>query len=222
MSKSKYLLASCLVAAFMTTSAFALGVPDSPKPKKEKKKATKEEAKTEEVKPAETKPAEAQPADAKPAAPVAMRTVKLPKSAWENGGFASAKVGDWVEYEYTAMAGMKSRQEIVELGDHTVTTLTKMTVAGQTNESKVQSIYSEPDPAAENAPDGKQKFEVKKVDDKATVGGKEYPAVRYETYADGKLSAKSWIAKDLPLGGMVKTEGPDGKAYLIMSAFGRK
>src|SRR5687767_9634596 len=59
MSKLTFALACCLIAGFVSTSSFALGVGDVPRPKKEKKKEEKKESpKKEEAKKSEAKPTE--------------------------------------------------------------------------------------------------------------------------------------------------------------------
>ena len=61
-----------------------------------------------------------------------------------------------------------------------------------------------------------------RADDKVKIGDKgEFAATRTESYEDGKLIAKTWTCKDVPLGGLVRGEGPDGKAYQQLVNFGR-
>jgi hypothetical protein len=156
-------------------------------------------------------------------APGGVHQVQVVKSAWGEGGMGNAKAGDWVEYEYPAQEmKMKVRQEVLEIGDHFIVMSSKNDVNGAVTEQKMKMIYNQPDPELPKTEEEKLKWEVKKFDDKVTVGGKEFSAVRHETYIDGKLSAKVWISKDLPLGGIARSEGADGVTNMIMTAYGRK
>jgi hypothetical protein len=149
--------------------------------------------------------------------------MKLPKSLWaQTKDFY--KAGDWVEYEMPAVPGYKSRQEVVEVGDNFVVLDTKTTMAGQTTQQKSKMSYTEPDPPEQKTEEEeKQKVEKKEFADKVTVKDKgEVAATRHEMYLNGKLVSKSWVSKDLPLGGMVKTEDADGKVLQVMTAYGRK
>lgn len=228
------LFAILALFAVATPSAFSFDVP-GPKPKKEKKKADTTDTAPADSKPADSKPADdtAKPADdtkpaaqdAPPAKPVVAQDMefKFPKSIWESSGASALKVGDWIETEMAMIPGSKSRQEVVEVGDHYTVVLTKSTMMGQQSEQKMKTIYSEPDPdpkAVEKQRE-EQKIEVKDFDDKITIKGKEVAAKRHEVYANGKLMSKAWISKDIPLGGVVKTEGPDGKTVTSISDFGR-
>jgi hypothetical protein len=236
------LFAMMALFAVATPAAFSFDVP-GPKPKKEKKKKDEPAADTADSKPADnSKPADTQkPADAapksddtaaqKPAAqeappakPVVVQDMefKFPKSIWESSGASAMKVGDWVESEMAMIPGSKSRQEVVEVGDHYTVVLTKSTMMGQQSEQKMKTIYSEPDPDPKLVEKQReeQKIEVKDFDDKISIKGKEVSAKRHEVYANGKLVSKSWVSKEVPLGGMVKTEGADGKAITAITDFG--
>src|SRR5262249_13334369 len=132
------------------------------------------------------------------------------------------KVGDWVETDMPMMAGSKSRQEVIEVGDHFTVVKTKQTMMGQTSEQTIKSVYSEPDPdkAAVDKQRAELKIETKEIPDKITIKGKELPATRYEVYQDGKLTSKSWVCKDVPLGGAVKAEA-QGQVMSQITDFGR-
>jgi hypothetical protein len=151
-----------------------------------------------------------------------IQEVKLPKSAWDKqeGNF---KVGDWVEYSYPAVADMKMRMEVLEVGDHSLVMSTKSIMAGNTTETKIKQIYSEPDPQLQQKEGEKIKWETKEFSDKVDVPGKgNVAATRYETHIDGKLTGKMWVSKEVPCGGMVKGEDPDGKVTMQLTGFGRK
>jgi hypothetical protein len=151
--------------------------------------------------------------------------IKVPKSLWEpTVKTVDVKVGDFIEYEMPAAPGMKTRMEVLELGDHTMTMLSRQNIPGMgVQESKMKQIFSEPDPESKGQVEQiKKKIETKTFDDKVKIGDKgEFAATRTESYEDGKLIAKTWTCKDVPLGGLVRGEGPDGKAYQQLVNFGR-
>jgi hypothetical protein len=149
--------------------------------------------------------------------------MKLPKSAWDKMGDSIYKAGDWVEYEYPQVAGMTTRMECLEVGDHFVVLKTASTVAGQTTISTGKMIYSEPDPEVKDVEQEKHKMETKEYSDKVDVKDKgNVAATRYETFMDGKLMAKSWVSKEVPMGGMVRAEDADGKVSMQLKAYGKK
>jgi hypothetical protein len=153
--------------------------------------------------------------------------LKMPRSAWDAAGtyFKDMKVGDFIEMGRPETPGMKDRTEVVEVGDHTVTTLSRIVIPGQpTHESKTKQIFSEPDPEVKEVKEEKNehKFENKTFDDKVKIGNKgEFAATRTESYMDGKLVMKMWGCKEVPLGGMVKMEDPDGNVMQQLLDFGR-
>jgi hypothetical protein len=220
------LLALC---CFAGPAAIAFDVPN-PKPKKEKKKND-----TQDAAPADSKPADSQPAqDKKPAADAdapppqtgqagAVFELKMPKSMWEKSGIKDLKVGDWLESSSPMMGDSKSRMEVIEIGDHYTLVMTKMTMMGNTTEQKMKTVYSDPDPENKDAEKQRKelKIETKEFDDKVKVGDKEVGATRYETYQDGKLVSKSWISKEVPLGGGVRVEDGTGKLISVATGFGR-
>jgi hypothetical protein len=153
-----------------------------------------------------------------------MTEIKVPKSLWDKTDYyKNIKVGDFLEYETPEMPGMKSRMEVTEIGDHTLTMLTKQTIPGVgVQEAKSKQIFSEPDPETKDVKDDGEKVTTKTFDDKIKIGSKgEFAATRTECYQGNKLLSKTWTCKDVPLGGMVKGEGPDGKAYTQLVDFGR-
>jgi len=162
-------------------------------------------------------------ADTPPATAPQSMELKFAKSLWESSGADKMKAGDWAEYEMPAIPGSKSRQEVVEVGDHYTVVLTKGSMMGQKQEMKTKTVYSEPDPdkAAVEKQQKELKMEYKEADDKIKVGDKELAVKRHEVYQDGKLASKSWISKELCLnGGVVRAEGPDGSVYTLLVGFG--
>lgn len=245
-SKAFLAVVTVSLLGFATPTVFGLDMPN-PKPKKDKKK--KDDAasgdsttKTDSTAPAKSdstaapaakddapakddtaaKTADAPPPAAAPAAPQTME-IKVAKSFWETSGAKDMKVGDWIEGEMPMVPGSTSRQEVIEVGDHYTVTLNSSTMMGQKQQSKMKMIYSEPDPDPKAVEKQKQdlKMETKEFADKMTIKGKELTCMRYETYQDGKLVAKSWVSKDVPLGGALKSEMADGKVASIITDFGR-
>ena len=227
-----------------TPSVFALDMP-GPKPKKDKKKDKADPAATD-SKPADapaksdnaaapaakddTKAADAPaktddapPPAAAPAAPPQTIEMKFPKSLWETSGAKDMKVGDWIEGEMPMVPGAKSRQEVLEVGDHYTVVNAKSTMMGQTTEQKMKTIYSEPDTDPKDVEKQRKdlKIETKEFADKLSIKGKDVACTRYETYQDGKLVSKAWVSKEVPLGGAVKAEMADGKVASIITDFGR-
>jgi hypothetical protein len=149
--------------------------------------------------------------------------MKVPKSLWDNAYIKDMKVGDFLEYEVPLAPGMRMRSEVLEIGDHTLTMLSRTNFNGEVTEGKSKQIYSEPDPETKPVKEeNNKKFVTKTFDDKIKIGDKgEFAAVRTESYEDDKLVSKMWSCKDVPLGGMVRVEGADGKAMQQLVNFGR-
>lgn len=144
--------------------------------------------------------------------------IKMPKSTWDKKS-GDYKAGDFVEQEFPATPGMKMRKEILEVGDHFIVISTKTIVSGHTMEQKAKWLFTEADPDKTVLSD--KKIETKEAADTVKVGDKELSATRYEAYIDGKFTGKSWISKEIPIDGLAKAEGPDGKATLVTTSFGR-
>src|SRR5471030_3123013 len=68
-----------------------------------------------------------------------------PKGGWEKFDRASAKVGDFSEYDLAIAVGGKMRQEIVSVGDHKIVAEETITANGTTKKSKTAFIYDGPD-----------------------------------------------------------------------------
>ena len=246
-SKAFLAVITASLLGFATPTVFGFDVPN-PKPKnKDKDKKKKDDAAGTDSKPADTtaktdapaKTDNAAPAakddtaaknDAPPAAPapaaappVQTMELKFPKSLWETSGAKDLKVGDYVEGESPLNPGTKSRQEVLEVGDHYTLVSAKTIMPTMTFEQKMKTIYSEPDPdpKAVEKQRADEKIETKEFADKLTIGGKEVACTRYESYKDGKLQVKSWVSKEVPLGGVVKTEMADGKVVTVTTGFGR-
>jgi len=151
-------------------------------------------------------------------APGAVMEAKMPKSMWDkvNGNF---KTGDFVEQEIPSNPGMKMRKEVIEAGDHFIVVNTKVIMNGNTTaETKAKWVFTEPDTGKVQSD---KKIETKEASDTVKVAGKELSATRYESYIDGALTGKSWMSKDIPIDGIAKCEGADGKTTLLTVDFGR-
>jgi hypothetical protein len=156
------------------------------------------------------------PPASNPATTTSVHESHAPRSSWEKSGMGSSKIGDFVEYEYPAVVGMKNRQEVVEIGDHTLTLESTSNFNGKKTTTRVKMIFSEPDGKVEG-----KNVEVKEFPDSATVPKGMFTGTRYESYIDGKLTGKSWMSKDVPVTGIVKVEGADGKVAMILTDYGR-
>ncbi|MEI6233464.1 MAG: hypothetical protein WCT04_10455, partial [Planctomycetota bacterium] len=147
-------------------------------------------------------------------------------SAWAeevDNPFKSVKVGDWVEYtSHTDANGMKMdskmKQTVTAKTDKEVTVKFDTEMAGQTksNEQKIDLTkkYDMNDLPAGMPATMKPKVEkLKEGDEKVTVNGKEYAAHWIEnkiTLHMGEIKmdmqAKTWIAKDAPMSGLIKMD----------------
>lgn len=247
-SKAFLAVVTVSLLGFATPAVFGFDVPN-PKPKNKDKDKDKKKnndaasgdskaadstaksdnsapAKSDNSAPAAKDDSAAKTADAPPPAqtmPAQTLEVKFPKSLWETSGAKDMKAGDWVEGEMPMVPGSKTRQEVLEVGDHYTVVVNKSTMMGTTTEQKMKTIYSEPDPdpKAVEKQRQEQKIETKEFADKLTIKGKEVACTRYETYQDGKLVSKSWVSKDVPMGGAVKAEMADGKVVSAITDFGR-
>ncbi len=160
--------------------------------------------------------------DPTPAPPVRTMEVKLPKNSWESSHANAMKVGDWIEVEMTLVQGTKMRQECIEVGDHYTVMLVRSSIGGRQMEQKIKSLYTEANPDEEEAAKlrKEQNIEIKDIDDKVKVKDKEVSAKRHEVYQNGKLTSRTWISAEIPMGGQVKTEGADGKIVTQITDYG--
>jgi hypothetical protein len=169
----------------------------------------------------------AQPSTAEipaPAGTIEAPAVKQPKSRWSADGFDKYRVGDFVEYDTETLPGLKThlRKEILSVGDHRYTELVTTTISGaEGTKTAIKTTYefTEADAPADLKDLAK---DIRPFDDKVTVNGRELKAIRKERYDNGKLVNISWYSTEVPLDGLVKTEGPDKKLTLQLVDFGRK
>lgn len=210
-----YLVLGLLLAGlFAAPSAHALNIPGvREKTKKERKKA---EAKTEEAAPAEAKTEEATAETKKdeakteeaPAAPVAAPAgevqkseVTMSKEAFDT--FKDVKKGTFVEYAYPAVPNSKMRYEVLEKTADSITILSTTDMAGTVQK-------------------GETKYVMKEESAKVEAAGKSFDCTVTETKVGGVSSGKSYHSKQVPplMGGLVKTEGADGKPAMVLTSYG--
>ncbi|MBI3830403.1 MAG: hypothetical protein HY291_12860 [Planctomycetes bacterium] len=203
------LFSVCCAWVFTPASAHALSIPGV----KDKEKKTEEkkapEAKTAEQPAAQsekkTEPAAApknEEAPAPAAGNVSTSETTISKEAWDE--YKKYKVGAFVEYSMPAQADMKMRYEVLEVTDTTMTILTTTSSPQFKQQAKIKYVLK-----ADST-------------EKVSAAGKEFTATKTETTTDGKLTMRSWTTKEIPqfMGGVVKTEGGDGKVMMVLSAYG--
>lgn len=204
------LLAFFCTACFAPRSAHALNIPgvkDKKKEDEEKKRKEEERKKKEEEnnKAAEAKTAEAaDPAKEEAAAPAtdgAMSEMTINAETWAL--YKAYKVGTFVEYSMPAQEGMKMRYEVAEVGANFVVINTITSSPQFKQEAKVKYVLSE-------------------ATEKVSAAGKEFTATKSEMKTNGQVVSRSWTSKEIPQigGGLIKSEGADGKASMILSAYG--
>lgn len=212
-----YLVLGLLLAGLCAApSAHALNIPGvREKTKKERKK--KDEAKTEEAAPEEAKTGDTAPAEAKnddakaeaaPAAPAAAPAgmalkseVTITKEAFET--YKDVKKGAFVEYAYPAVPNSKMRYECIEKTVDSITILSITDMAGTVQK-------------------GETKYVVKEETAKVDAAGKSFDCTVSETKTGGVFSGKTYYSKQVPplMGGLVKTEGADGKPAMVLTSYG--
>lgn len=145
---------------------------------------------------------------------VMVTEIKLPKGVALHHYWNTGKVGDWAEYQVAG--GLVSRREIADLTDDGMIELNSINVAGMQIRTGLKFLFTQPDPIVDKkavAP------EVKKTKERVKVGDKELDCEVTELeVAGGK--ARSWMSKEVPLGGLVKAEF-GGMVSMQLKAFGR-
>ncbi|MCW8131717.1 MAG: hypothetical protein KIS92_15330 [Planctomycetota bacterium] len=209
-------LLTCFCAAcFAPRSAHALNIPgvkDKKKEEEEKKRKEEERKKKDEE---DKKAAEAEakadapapaPAPAKedagePAAAGSISEMSIGDEAW--AVYKAFKPGTFVEYSMPEQEGMKMRYEVTEVGENFIVINTITSSPQFKSEAKIKYVHNT-------------------ATEKVSAAGKEFNATRSDTKAEGKVVARSWTSKEIPqlAGGLVKTEGPDGKTTMILSSYG--
>ena len=140
------------------------------------------------------------------------------ENAWK-----TAKIGDWVEYKSVADMGtmkMESsmKMEVVKKDEKTVTIKTEMAANGQKMPGQDMTIPLDVPAGDPQMPPGAKLEKVAEGDEKITVGGKEYACHFVKNKVTMVMEIPNmpkqemeqittvWTSKDVPCGGMVKTE----------------
>lgn len=149
------------------------------------------------------------------------------RAADEGNPYANAKVGDWTEYKtVNKVMGMTfestSKMVVTAKTDKQLTykVTSKQTLNGKEFESPPQDVTidltAKYDPTqVPKTPEAKQDVKMEKTEgkEKIKVGGKEFDCTWTNIKTTIKQNdmvieteMKTWISKDVPLGGAVKTE----------------
>jgi hypothetical protein len=138
----------------------------------------------------------------------------LPRSDWEKGKFNQARIGDFVEYQ-TGDGERMYRRTVEELGDHTLVVLETKFGNRKGPTSHISYSFELPDetPGPGNS--------VRESADRIDVLGQSTAATLREVVYKNKPLERSWYSDDVPLGGLVKHVGGDGKIKQVLSAYGR-
>lgn len=140
------------------------------------------------------------------------------ENAWK-----TAKIGDWIEYKSVAdMGAMKMestmKMEVVKKDDKTVTIKNEMSANGQKMPAQEMAIPLEVPAGEPQMPPGAKMEKLAEGDEKITIGGKEYNCHFVKNKVTMTMEIPNmpkqnmeqtttvWTCKDVPCGGMVKTE----------------
>lgn len=127
--------------------------------------------------------------------------VTITKEAFE--AYKDVKKGTFVEYAYPAVPNSKMRYECIEKTADSVTVLTTTDMAGTVQK-------------------GETKYVVKDESAKVEAAGKSFDCTVSETKTGGVPTGKTYYSKQVPalMGGLVKTEGADGKPSMVLTSYG--
>jgi hypothetical protein len=140
--------------------------------------------------------------------------LKFCRSDWERLKFNQAKVGDYVEYQIND--GKRScRRKVEEIGDHLL--VVEETQTGS-RKAPVSHIHYSFELADEITGPGNS---IRESSDRIEVLGQLMPTRLREVVYKNKALEQSWYADDVPLGGLVKHVGGDGKVKQVLTAYGR-
>jgi hypothetical protein len=143
-----------------------------------------------------------------PPTPVNVGPIPMVAEAWEKMWYKDAKVGDMAEYENSQNTMAREQWEITEASPTSVTVKLTLVFGGNpvsiTNTKYVLVEY-----------------DTKESAEKVKVGDKELDCKVVESSLEGKVQSKVWTSSEVPLGGMVKSEGADGKVAMMLTDFGR-
>lgn len=140
----------------------------------------------------------------------------FPKTDWETRHLDTAKVGDFAEY-VNAKGDLVERLTVVALEDHALTVKIGTELDGKGKE-KIQFFHYEYKlPDAEAGPGNA----FRNSDDKIDVVGKEQPVHLLELTYNNKPVWQEWYSDDVPLGGLVKRAGSEGKVQMVLKEYKR-
>jgi hypothetical protein len=139
--------------------------------------------------------------------------LKFARSDWERRKFNQAKVGDYVEYHMNEGKRF-CRRKIEEIGDHLVV-VEETQIGSHKPVSHIHYSFELPDesPAPGNS--------VRESIDRIEVLGQLKTTTLREVVYKKKPLEQTWYADDVPVGGLVKHLGADGKVKQVLTAFGR-
>lgn len=138
---------------------------------------------------------------AAPAGEVQKSEVTITKEAFE--AYKDVKKGTFVEYAYPEVPNSKMRYECIEKTADSVTVLMTTDMAGTVQK-------------------GETKYVVKDESAKVEAAGKSFDCTVSETKTGGVPTGKTYYSKQVPalMGGLVKTEGADGKPSMVLTSYG--
>ena len=140
--------------------------------------------------------------------------LKFARSDWEKLKFNEAKVGDYVEYQMSEGKRF-CRRKIEEIGDHFV--VVEETQIGSRNAPVSHIHYSFELPDEVPGPGNSVRESIDKIE---VLGQLKTTTLREVVYKKKPLE-QTWYADDVPVGGLVKHLGGDGKDKQLLTAFGR-
>ena len=142
----------------------------------------------------------------------------LSARAVEENPYKSAKVGDWIEHSSSTVTQMgnmtgKNKTTVTAMTDKEATLKLDIEAMGVKQSQEVKVPLDKPyDPNAVPGADAKVE-KLEEGDEKVTVGGKSYDChwirAKITLIANGANTtgeSKSWICKEVPMGGLVKGE----------------
>jgi hypothetical protein len=140
--------------------------------------------------------------------------LKFTRSDWERLKLNQAKVGDYVEYQMNE--GKRScRRKVEEIGDHLIVVEETQTGSRKPAVSHIHYSFELPD---EITGPGNS---IRESNDTIEVLGRLMPTRLREIVYKNKALEQSWYADEVPLGGLVKHVGGDGKVKQVLTAYGR-
>jgi hypothetical protein len=140
--------------------------------------------------------------------------LKFARSDWEKLKFNQARVGDYVEYQMSEGKRI-CRRKIEEVGDHMLVVEETQLGSRKAPVSHIHYSFELPDeiPGPGNS--------IRESNDKIEVLGQLKSTRLREVVYKKKPLEQIWYADDVPVGGLVKHVGGDGKVKQVLTAYGR-